>query len=619
MNSINNNMEAENYFKNSKSVEKWDKIGTGRKAGVAIPLFSVYSKNSVGIGEIPDIKGLIKWAKQSGLSIIMLLPLNDMGYDNSPYNALSSFALDPVYISLKELREVNLEPFKKEISALKRKFKAGSSLVNFEVKNAKLKILFNIYNKTYVGGIPKFLDFKKENMHWLKNYALYKALKDFNYGDGWEDWNSGQRDCIEEVISEFESINKKQFDFIYWVQWQLFEQLKNIKKYASDNEVMIIGDIPFLVSRDSADVWANKSYFNLNMASGAPPDMYFANGQKWGMPPYNWEEIEKNNYDYISQKLKYAENFYAMYRIDHFVGLFRLWTIDINSKEERGGLDGYFNPAEEYLWEEHGVKILNAMLNSTDILPCAEDLGVVPECSYKVLREYGVTGMEIQRWSKERSQRYDFYNEDEYRINSISSVSTHDSSLFFQWWLNEVGTIDSELFKRLCGYREITGERYDAIKSELFDNEHPDESRLLWKEEINSVDIFLGKLQLSYEQAWDMAALYLDSFNEKKKFLDYIACDYIGDMRDIDNSIIKSAIRKSMMTNSVFAVNLIQDYLSLDESCFKYFRERPSRINFPGKINETNWRTILPVSIEKLTFLAANDVIKNMISESKRD
>jgi len=612
-------MEAENYFTNSKSGIKWEKIGTGRRAGVAVPLFSVYSKNSVGIGEIPDIKGLIKWGKQSGFSIIMLLPLNDMGYDNSPYNALSSFALDPVYISLKELREVNLEPFKKEISAIKRKYKAGSGPVNFEVKKAKLKILYDIYVKTYVGGIPKFLEFKEENMQWLKNYALYKALKEYNYGDGWEDWNPGQRDCVEEVISEFELINKKQFDFIFWVQWQLFEQLKNIKKYASDNGMLIIGDIPFLVSRDSADVWSNKKYFNLNMASGAPPDMYFANGQKWGMPPYSWEEIEKNNYDYISQKLKYAENFYDMFRIDHFVGLFRLWTIDINSKEERGGLDGFFNPPDENLWEEHGVKILNAMLNSTNMLPCAEDLGVVPQCSYKVLWEYGITGMEIQRWSKERSQRYNFLNEDEYRINSISSVSTHDSSLFFQWWLNEAGTIDSELFKRLCGYRDITGERYEAIKYELFDNEHCDESRLLWKDEISSVEIFLQKINLPLEQAWDMAGLYLDSFNEKKKFLEYIGSGYKGDLREIDNSIIKSAIRKSMMTNSIFAINLIQDYLSLDESCFNYFRERPSRINFPGKINETNWRTVLPLAIEKFTFLAANDVIKNLIAESKRD
>ncbi len=612
-------MDLENYFLNSKTGSKWSKIGIRRRAGLAVPLFSVYSKNSVGIGEIPDIKGLIKWGKKCGLSIIMLLPLYDMGYDNSPYNALSSFALDPVYISLRDLKEVNLEPFKKEISALKRKNKSGSGLVNFEIKKAKLKILNEIYNKTYVSGIKKFNEFKKENMHWLRNYALYKALKEYNYGDGWEDWNPGQRDCVEEILSEFELINKKQFDFIYWVQWQLYEQLKNIKKYATDNGVLMIGDIPFLVSRDSADVWSNKNYFNLNTASGAPPDMYFANGQKWGMPPYNWYEIEKNNYEYISQKLKYAENFYDMYRIDHFVGLFRLWTIDINSKEERGGLDGYFDPPEEHLWEEHGVKILNAMLNSTTMLPCAEDLGVVPHCSYKVLNEYGITGMEIQRWSKERSQRYDFLNEDEYRINSISSVSTHDSSLFFQWWLNEAGTVDSELFKRLCSYRDITGERYDAIRNELFDDEHPDESRLLWKEEISSLEIFLQKINLPLEQAWDLAGLYLDSYNEKIKFLNYIGVDYNIDLREIDNGIIKSAIRKSMMTNSVFAINLIQEYLSLDESCFNYFRERPSRINFPGKINETNWRTVLPVPIEKLSFLAVSDLIKDMVSESKRD
>jgi len=158
-----------------------------------------------------------------------------------------------------------------------------------------------------------------------------------------------------------------------------------------------MGDLPFLVSRDSADVWANKNYFKLHLTSGAPPDMYFAMGQKWGMPPYRWEEIEKDKYIYIKEKLKFAANFYNMFRIDHFVGLFRVWTIENNTPEEQASLIGNFDPKNKPLWKKSGEKIIDVMIQNPEMLPCAEDLGTVPDCSNKTLEEYGIPGMDVQR------------------------------------------------------------------------------------------------------------------------------------------------------------------------------------------------------------------------------
>ena len=165
-----------------------------------------------------------------------------------------------------------------------------------------------------------------------------------------------------------------------------------------------MGDIPFLVSKNSADVWAYKNYFKLDLSSGAPPDMYFSNGQRWGMPPYNWTNIAADNYAYIRHRLNYAQNFYNMFRIDHFVGLFRIWTIENKTPEEYGGMAGHFDPENENEWEHHGRTILSEMNQSTDMLPCAEDLGTVPVCSDKILKEFGVTGISVQRWEKNLMQ-----------------------------------------------------------------------------------------------------------------------------------------------------------------------------------------------------------------------
>jgi 4-alpha-glucanotransferase len=209
-----------------------------------------------------------------------------------------------------------------------------------------------------------------------------------------------------------------------------------------------MGDLPFLVSRDSADVWSHQQYFKLELASGAPPDMLYAKGQRWGMPPYNWQAIEANKYDYLTEKLEFAENFYDLYRIDHVVGIFRVWTIPLSEPLEHSGISGSFDPAEEASWEDHGKKILSIMVKNANMLACAEDLGVVPACSYKILSELGIPGIDIQRWMRDWDKTYDFKKPDLYRYNSLATIATHDMSSLCAWWDFEAGTIDEELFMR---------------------------------------------------------------------------------------------------------------------------------------------------------------------------
>jgi len=389
--------------------------------------------------------------------------MNDLGFDFSPYNAVSSFALEPMYLSLSKLKNVNKIKHRKKITGLRKCFSPEPGRINYDIKEEKLKLLRVIFDNDFREDNSELAAFTEKNKYWLRDYALYKVLREKHEEKKWEEWEEKYKNRDTEALNEFEKQNSGHINFYYWLQWQAYEQFADIKEYYIKKELLLFGDIPFLVSRDSADVWSNQNLFKLNLSSGAPPDMYFGNGQRWGTPPYNWEEIEKAGYRYLTDKLKFAENFYDMFRIDHFVGLLRVWTISLETPLETGGLYGKFDPENESIWEEHARKILDVIISSTEMLPCAEDLGTVPPQSGKILEDYGIPGIDVQRWKKNWNGDNEFIKSSEYRPNSVAVISTHDSSFLPVWWKYEAGTIDEILFKRLCGQINITGDEYNNI------------------------------------------------------------------------------------------------------------------------------------------------------------
>lgn len=595
----------------SKTSGKWQHTGIQRRAGVALPLFSVYSKNSIGIGEIPDLRMLIDWCAKTGMSVLQLLPLNEVGYDFAPYNSISTFALDPMYLSIRKLRKVNLKPFRKELRKLKKNFPNGYGKVNYEIKNEKLILLYKIFNTVNLNDIKKFKKYVSKNIHWLKYYSVFKILSLNNKGKDWQEWELKYKYIAPFTTEKILRQNSNEIYFYFWIQWQLYEQFISIKKYAKQKKVLIMGDVPFLVSRNSADVWAYKNYFKLSLSSGAPPDMYFSNGQRWGMPPYNWENISADKFGYLKERLKYAENFFDMYRIDHFVGLFRVWTIDLKTPEEYGGLYGKFDPEDESDWEKHGENILNVMIDSSSMLPCAEDLGTVPECSEKVLKEFGITGINVQRWQKKWNNNFSFLNSDLYRINSVATVSTHDSSSLPAWWKTEAGTIDEKAFIQECEKLSIDNERLNKLKLKLFDENNSSNGRLCWKKNINNVYILLNILNLSYNESKKIIDMYLSSYSEKSKFLNYIGLKSNTE-QNVSVDFIKKSLEKITGSSSVFSIQLIMEYLYLDRSNLEKFSGWNFRINFPGIVNQNNWSLVIPVSLEELNELSINETIKEI-------
>ncbi|MBD3208257.1 MAG: hypothetical protein GF370_02275, partial [Candidatus Nealsonbacteria bacterium] len=377
---------------------RWEKIGKKRRAGIRVPLFFVYTRKSAGIGEIPDLKLMIDWCVKTGNSILELLPLNDVGFSFSPYSSESSFALDPMYLSLQDMIYIkgNLQ---KEVIRLQARFPL-SSRVDYGIKGEKLKTLWSVF-LTQAEFPPHLKEFVEANSFWLEDYCLFRVLKDLQQQKKWKEWEEGFKDRDEESLQKVKTRYKNSIKFYQWLQWQLYSQLKSVKEYADSKNVLLKGDLPWMVNRDSADVWAyREKYFDLEFAAGAPPDMFSAEGQRWGMPPLKWDNIFADDFSYITHKLQLAQNFYHLFRIDHVVGLFRMWKIPLYIPPEEKGTKGSFEPKEREDWERQGKKILKAMIKSTSMLPCAEDLGSVPFFCYDVLKEIGIPGIRVQRWNK---------------------------------------------------------------------------------------------------------------------------------------------------------------------------------------------------------------------------
>lgn len=600
------------YFLNSGTSEQWQKIVVKKRAGVVVPLFSVWSNNS-SIGEFTDLNGLVDWCNLCGLSIIQLLPLNEMGSDNSPYNSISSFGLEPAYLNLRELYEVDLNSkHKNKISNLYSS-KKKTSRVDYRIKSKKLKLLREIFLN--VEPSLQFNEFVEANRFWLECFALFKLLKSLNEGKCWSDWDDKFKDVNSDSVNELKIIYEKELNFIKWVQWQAFIQLTDAKKYAGQNNVILMGDLPYLVSPDSADVWQNQNYFQLGKVVGAPPDMYMSKGQRWGMHPYNWMNIAVDGFDYIKEKLGYASNFYHSYRIDHFIGLLRIWTIEKDLDESIGGTDGQFEPADENIWKQHGQEIIDEFIKASDMLPVAEDLGTVPDSSYQILEETGIPGMEVMRWKRDWYLDGKFVEPEHYRLNSISVLSTHDSSTIAGWWKYEAGQVDLESFVREMSMSELLEDEINYLKSKLFKRKVNPAGRVMWRPNLTEEEVDMICSEYSDRVKYQVLDLFRAVYYEREKFSDLI--DYKTE-DTINVEFVNHSLQNVLEAKSIFSVQMLLDWLYLDDDFLKYNSRWIDRINFPGTVSKKNWTWRTPMSIEELLSSKVNKKIKQLVLNSGR-
>jgi len=326
-------------------------FGLWKGAGVAIPVFSIRTKNSWGVGEFADIKLLIDWAKKVDMKLVQILPINDTvathtWTDSYPYAAISVFALHPIYLNLPAMGELK---DKKEMKAFERKGQELNALDQIDYE-AVMKLKSSYYKKLYDQNKAQFLKdpgfrkFFKENKEWLVPYAAFSRLRDqYKTPDftQWGEYASYNELKIEELVNP-ENKDYDDYAVHYFIQYHLHLQMQDAADYARANGVVLKGDIPIGIYRNSVDAWMEPHLYNMDKQAGAPPDDYAISGQNWGFPTYNWEEMAKDGYAWWRKRLSKMATYFDAYRIDHILGFFRIWEIPWDSIE---GLMGRFNPA----------------------------------------------------------------------------------------------------------------------------------------------------------------------------------------------------------------------------------------------------------------------------------
>ncbi|MEG2156228.1 MAG: 4-alpha-glucanotransferase [Bacteroidaceae bacterium] len=543
-------------------------------AGTVIPLFSLRSKESYGVGDFADLKKMIDWLVATTMNLIQLLPINDTTrsgswHDSYPYNSISVFAIHPMYISLKWLGKIKSKTKAEALEKERIKINALPQ-VDYELANAlkfKYLHLFFEQEQNNVLKSKSYQTFFDINKKWLEPYAAFCCLRDKLHTANFRSW--GKYANYSEVNLPHLLTDKefhKEFDFYCFIQFVAFEQIQKVRAYARLNQVILKGDIPIGISRDSVPSWVDTQLFNFEMQAGAPPDDFSKDGQNWGFPTYNWEGMMKDGCQWWKNRLLKMSEYCDAYRIDHVLGFFRIWEIPY---EQLNGTMGHFFPAkpftqeelstfdfhyratdftEPYLtdktlselfgeleqeaklflekqeenlwsfkvdfntqrkinlyfappldekskklrallfhalgqvlffadkadtyafhpniagqkttayrvltnsekqaynrlydeyfyhrhnefWQAEAMKKLPMLTNATKMLPCAEDLGMIPDGVAAVLHHLQILSLEVQRMPKRSGEN--FADTNQYHYKSVCTIATHDMAPLRKWW-----------------------------------------------------------------------------------------------------------------------------------------------------------------------------------------
>ena len=322
-----------------------------RGAGIAIPVFSLKSKDSFGIGEFADIKKLADWSNNIGLKLIQILPINDTTAtlsweDCYPYAAISAFALHPIYIRLADVVNSKTKGKLAKFNAEQERLNSLDSVDYDAVIKFKWKFLKEIYpiQKKETFEEEGFLTYFNNNKHWLVPYAVFCYLRD-EYGtpnfNNWPAYRVFKQQDIDALTNPL-SDAYADIAFHYFVQYHLHKQLHEATAYCHNKGIIVKGDIAIGIYRYGADAWQNAPLYNMNLQAGAPPDAFAVKGQNWGFPTYNWQKMQEDGFAWWKQRFAQMSDYFDAFRIDHILGFFRIWSIPTHAVE---GIMGYFIPA----------------------------------------------------------------------------------------------------------------------------------------------------------------------------------------------------------------------------------------------------------------------------------
>jgi 4-alpha-glucanotransferase len=313
--------------------------------GVAVPVAALRSEECCGAGEFADLVPLGRWCADAGLDLVQLLPVNDTGGNSSPYSAVSAFALHPLHVRLQDVPGAaryaeEMQHFREEAAAFEQEAHGRFSYPR--VLSFKLSVLARMFadNAAAIETDPAFAAWREQNP-WVVPYAVFTVLRKQNEARPWATWPELSNPAPAQVMEWWES-HREQCLFPAWIQYHAEAQLTAASGSLHAMGIFLKGDLPILMSEESADVWAQRRYFDLSGRAGAPPDMFSPDGQNWGFPVYDWEALARDDYRWWKERLRQAGKFFHAFRIDHVLGFFRIWRIP---RGELTGLLGRFAPS----------------------------------------------------------------------------------------------------------------------------------------------------------------------------------------------------------------------------------------------------------------------------------
>ena len=394
-----------------------------RRSGISVPLFSLRSTRGWGIGEIGDIPALAGWLRAAHQSVLQILPLNALApSESSPYSALSAMAIDPQYISISMIEggEVFEREWRDELQRVRQAPHIDYGAVR-GLKTRALRLLFErflagdwVLDTAHAADLRAYI---AAESWWLDEYALYRALRAESGERPWPEWPVGIRDREPSALAEARQRVAREILFHHYLQWVASRQWQAIRH--GTEGIAILGDFPFMVTLDSADVWSRRRDFLLDASVGTPPDAFSETGQEWGLPPYNWDEMRGNDFAWLRMRARRQAAMYDGFRVDHLVGFYRTYVRPFD------GRPPYFIPPDEAAQTELGEAVMRIMID-TNADVSVEDLGTVPDFVRESIARLGLPGYKVLRWEAADPASYPPL--------SVAMTGTHDTEPLAAWW-----------------------------------------------------------------------------------------------------------------------------------------------------------------------------------------